>query len=663
MAMTDGPALDAGELYRVLAASAQDAIITIDERSIVLSINPAGERLFGYPATEMIGAPMGRFLPERYRAAHRAGMTRYMETGTRNIPWDGIQLPILTRDGREVPTEISFGEFSSGGRRIFSGILRDISERLAAEAALSANSEILQTQAVELEQQMEEAQVISEELAQTNQELQESNIALERALADADAAATRLREVLDNLSDAVSVFDREWRWTYLNPSARSVLNALGRDPDAVIGKVLWDELPELAGTRFETETRRSLTTNRPVAYEEYLPSLDRWYDNRIVPAANGITTFSADVTEQRKAAEVLRTREAEYRALANSIPTLAWMAQPNGWIFWYNARWYEYTGTTPSQMEGWGWQSVHDPATLPEVLERWGASVATGQPFEMTFPLRSANGEFRAFLTRVVPVRDPEGNVQRWFGTNTDVEVESRLRREAEEANRVKARFLATMSHELRTPLNAVGGYAELLQLGIHGPVTDAQQEALGRIQRSQRHLLALINDLLNFAKLEAGQVEYDIDDVSVEATADALETLVAPQLALKKLRFSREQCHGAFRVRADADKLQQILVNLLSNAIKFTPEGGEVALECSASGDKLLIAVRDTGIGIAKDRFDQVFAPFVQIGRNLNTVNDGVGLGLAISRDLARGMGGDLTVESTEGEGSTFTLTLPRSN
>ena len=297
------------------------------------------------------------------------------------------------------------------------------------------------------------------------------------------------------------------------------------------------------------------------------------------------------------------------------------------------------------------------------MLESWKASIQTGSPFEMEFPLRGADGVFSWFLTRVSPLYDMQGRVVRWFGTNTDIEVESRLRREAEEANRVKAQFLATMSHELRTPLNAVGGYAELLQLGIHGPVTDAQQEALGRIQRSQRHLLALINDLLNFAKLEAGQVEFHIGDVSVEATADSLETLVAPQLALKKLRFSRAQCSGTARVRADADKLQQILVNLLSNAIKFTPEGGDVALECRESGDSLRIGVRDTGIGIAADRLEQIFAPFVQIGRHLNTVNEGVGLGLAISRDLARGMGGDLTVTSVEGEGSTFTLSLPRTS
>ncbi len=230
----------------------------------------------------------------------------------------------------------------------------------------------------------------------------------------------------------------------------------------------------------------------------------------------------------------------------------------------------------------------------------------------------------------------------------------------AEDANRSKGDFLAVMSHELRTPLNAIGGYSELLQLGIHGPVTEEQQNAIGRIQRSQRHLLALINDLLNFTKLEAGHVEYDMADVPVLGALDALDTLVAPQLAAKSLHFSREECDDAPVVRADADKLQQILVNLLSNAIKFTPEGGSVSVQCEVHDDVVSIGVRDSGIGIAPERLEQVFAPFVQVDRRPST-NEGVGLGLAISRDLARGMGGDLTARSVPGEGSTFLLTLAR--
>jgi signal transduction histidine kinase len=279
----------------------------------------------------------------------------------------------------------------------------------------------------------------------------------------------------------------------------------------------------------------------------------------------------------------------------------------------------------------------------------------------MTFPLRGADGRFRRFLTRVTPLSDGEGRVVRWVGTNTDVEAERGAREAAERANQAKTDFLATMSHELRTPLNAIAGYAELLEIGIHGPVTDQQREAISRIQRSQRHLLSLINDVLNFAKLEAGRVEYAVADVAVCDAVDALEPLVAPQLRAKAFRYDRSQCSERCVVRADPDKLQQILLNLLSNAIKFTAAGGAVTLRCEQRDDVVAIEVQDTGIGIAVDRLEHVFAPFVQIDRRLNAPHEGTGLGLAISRDLARGMGGDLTAQSEPGVGSTFTLTLPR--
>jgi signal transduction histidine kinase len=231
----------------------------------------------------------------------------------------------------------------------------------------------------------------------------------------------------------------------------------------------------------------------------------------------------------------------------------------------------------------------------------------------------------------------------------------------AEDANQVKTDFLATMSHELRTPLNAIAGYAELLEMGIHGPVTVEQRTALERIQRSQRHLLGLINDILNFAKLSAGRVEYDIADVSVGRAVDSLEPLIEPQLRIKQLRFSREGCADDLVVRADEEKLSQILLNLLSNAIRFTAAEGTIAISCVGRDSVVRMEVRDTGIGIPSDRLGQIFEPFVQINRRLSAPSEGTGLGLAISRDLARAMGGDITVESELGRGSAFTLTLPR--
>ena len=250
----------------------------------------------------------------------------------------------------------------------------------------------------------------------------------------------------------------------------------------------------------------------------------------------------------------------------------------------------------------------------------------------------------------------------------------------AETANRAKSEFLAVMSHELRTPLNAIGGYAELLEMGIRGPVTPQQREDLARIQMSQRHLLGLINDVLNYAKLETGTVHYAMADVRAWDALAAAEGLVAPQARAKGLALSVSRCADDVVVRADADKLRQVLVNLLSNAVKFTDRGGRIELTCDVShsgssgtdvshdngarsgGVPLLVryTVRDTGIGIAAHQLERIFEPFVQVHSDLTRTAEGTGLGLAISRDLARGMGGDLTAESEVGVGSTFTLTLP---
>jgi signal transduction histidine kinase len=239
----------------------------------------------------------------------------------------------------------------------------------------------------------------------------------------------------------------------------------------------------------------------------------------------------------------------------------------------------------------------------------------------------------------------------------------------AEDANRAKSAFLAVMSHELRTPLNAIGGYVQLLEMGIHGPVTDAQREALGRVDRSQKHLLRLINEVLNLARIEAGRVEFMLEDVDLEALMADVTPMVEPQMNAKGLVLDVRVPGGAV-ARADREKVQQIVINLLSNAIKFTPAGGRVRVDAdravpaaspgSNCGATVWLAVADTGIGIPEEKQASVFDPFVQVDMSRTRGSEGSGLGLAISRDLARGMGGDLAVESTPGVGSTFTLTLP---
>ena len=244
---------------------------------------------------------------------------------------------------------------------------------------------------------------------------------------------------------------------------------------------------------------------------------------------------------------------------------------------------------------------------------------------------------------------------------NEELELSQQV---AENANRAKSDFLATMSHELRTPLNAIAGHLQLLQMGIHGPTTEEQRAALTRIDRSQRHLLGLINDVLNLARIEAGRIEYSIESVLLEQAIADLAPMIEPQLAAKKLRFVPSIQDSSLGVRADPERLQQVLLNLLSNAIKFTAPNGTIGVQCELhpeADDRVLVRVSDTGIGIPPEKLETVFEPFVQVDSSHSRLGQGTGLGLSISRDLARGMGGELTVASRLGEGSTFTLVLPR--
>jgi signal transduction histidine kinase len=244
---------------------------------------------------------------------------------------------------------------------------------------------------------------------------------------------------------------------------------------------------------------------------------------------------------------------------------------------------------------------------------------------------------------------------------------EQEARMAAERANRVKSEFLAVMSHELRTPLNAIAGHIQLVELGVHGAVTDAQGDALRRAQRSQRHLLSLINDLLNLARAESGQVTYQLEPIAPRRFLADLVGIVEPlgrakRISLELLPANDERALGT--MRGDPDKVQQILLNVLTNAIKFTPDSGQITVEVLRveSQDRIAIVVHDSGIGIPPEKLETIFQPFVQLAMDPAGRHDGVGLGLAISRDLARGMGGDLVAASALGNGAAFTLTLPGS-
>ncbi|HMI57893.1 MAG TPA: ATP-binding protein, partial [Gemmatimonadaceae bacterium] len=264
---------------------------------------------------------------------------------------------------------------------------------------------------------------------------------------------------------------------------------------------------------------------------------------------------------------------------------------------------------------------------------------------------------------------DENGEPVSFLGVSHDVtqreellEGEQQARRDAEAANAAKAIFLTTMSHELRTPLNAVSGYVALLEMGVRGPVTDQQREDLRRIRRASQHLLSLINDILNYARLEAGSVELHLSEITLVDSLSEMEALIAPQLRAKGVAYEYRPCARNVRVHADREKLDQILLNLVGNAVKFTDRDGRITLSCEVDGDNARVIVEDTGRGIPRGKLETIFDPFVQVDRHLTPErHQGVGLGLAISRDLARAMQGDISVQSDAGQGATFVLTLPR--
>jgi PAS domain S-box-containing protein len=384
----------------------------------------------------------------------------------------------------------------------------------------------------------------------------------------------------------------------------------------------------------------------------------------------------------RDAELALRESESRFRTMADAAPVMIWLGDADGNADWFSRSWLDFVGKELAEQVTQGWASVIHPDDLDRVVASDREHVEARKPFRIEFRIRRHDDVYRWVLNSGTPRINDVGEFGGYIGSCIDItdrkdgeiERERLLAREraaraeadaarvaAEHANDVKAQFLAAMSHELRTPLNAIGGYVDLLELGIRGPINAAQHEDLDRIRRNQRHLLGLINNVLNFAKIEAGHVEYHIAETRLHDVLEGMYSLVAPQVRARGLTYYYEPCSPAILVHADMEKVQQVLLNLLSNAIKFTEAGGHVRLECRNTDATAGIRVVDTGLGIPREKLEAIFQPFVQVDQNFTRQGQGTGLGLSISRELARAMGGDLTVESVLGDGTVFTLWLPR--
>jgi PAS domain S-box-containing protein len=495
---------------------------------------------------------------------------------------------------------------------------------------------------------------------------------VEALAAEVRGSDAELRLVTDALPVLVSFVGSDERYRFLN---RAYEQWFGISRGELLGKTLREVIGEAAYAQLRPFVVRGLA-GESFSFEQhavpYRLGGDRDIKVTFVPhrdandLPDGYVALLEDITTLRRAESELGRQtqkiaeaEALLRAFVNNLPELAWSAQPDGYIDFYNQRWFDYTGTTMAEMEGWGWDKVHDPAILPAVVERWRHSVATGEPFEMEFPLRRADGEFRWFLTRVQPVRDGSGRIVRWFGVNSDIHDQRELTRRAEEANRAKDEFLATASHELRTPLNSILGWARMLRSGQVDPSGYAR--GLETIERNAIAQVQLIEDILDGSRIITGKLHLEIRPLDLTALVGAALDAVRPAADAKGIRLTMTLDPEAARVVGDPERLQQVVWNLVNNAVKFTPKGGAVDVALVRSGTHIELAVSDTGQGIAPEFLPHVFERFRQAEGSTTRRHGGLGLGLALVRHLVEAHGGTVRAES-EGKdrGARFVIQLP---
>ncbi|MBW4541405.1 MAG: PAS domain S-box protein [Myxacorys chilensis ATA2-1-KO14] len=391
--------------------------------------------------------------------------------------------------------------------------------------------------------------------------------------------------------------------------------------------------------------------------------------------------FVLDISDRKRGEEALRQSEQNFRALADSMPNMFWTARPDGWLEYYNQRWFDYTGMTLEQSQGWGWEPVLHPDDLQHCIDLCNESIRTGKDYQIEYRFRRASdGQYRWFLGRAFPLRDENGQIIRWYGSCTDIHdqkcaVEERdrytaqslralaqeqaIRQEAERANQLKDEFLAVLSHELRTPLNPILGWSKLLQSGRLSP--EKTQDAVNTIERNAKLQSQLVEDLLDMSRIMRGKLTLNQFPINLGFVISAALETIRLAADAKAIRLNVTLDPNVRSILGDAGRLQQVFWNLLSNAIKFTPEQGQIDVTLTEVGNQARVQVKDTGVGIDAEFLPHVFEYFRQEDGSTTRKFGGLGLGLAIARQLVELHNGRIWAESLgDNQGATFTVEIP---
>ncbi|MEO7801621.1 MAG: PAS domain-containing protein [Ginsengibacter sp.] len=462
------------------------------------------------------------------------------------------------------------------------------------------------------------------------------------------------RTVLESSPDCLKVLDIEGRIQYMNFNGLCQMEI--DDFSTFKNKNWWSLWGSENEALVKASVEKALTgeTAQFTAFCLTAKGTPKWWDVVVSPVGNAgepvkqIISVSRDITEQKNAEQKIAESEAQFRILADSIPQLAWIANGEGWIYWYNQRWYDYTGTTLDEMQGWGWDKVHHPDHIKEVVEFVKEAWKKDEAFELIFPLRRHDGVYRWFLTRAYPVKDSKGNIERWIGTNTDIDDQRKVLEQKDE-------FISIASHEMKTPLTAAKAYLQLLEMSLgesNGKLKVYARKANDSIEK----LNQLIVDLLDVSKIQEGKINYNFTPFNlnelIESTVEDMQHSFPGHTMIKSGKTDNP-------VTGDKDRLQQVVINLLSNAIKYSPDSKEIYINIEETTGEVTLSIKDKGIGINKQHLQKIFDRYYRV-EDEGTKFQGLGIGLYISNEIIMRHKGKMWVESDHGKGSTFYFTIP---
>ncbi|WP_431356803.1 hybrid sensor histidine kinase/response regulator [Komarekiella delphini-convector] len=499
----------------------------------------------------------------------------------------------------------------------------------------------------------------------------------------------RYSGLLETANEGIWIFDNRGQTEYVN---QQLADMLGYSIEKMVDRPIFDFMESQTRIEIEQWLEQQRQKNREIKQQFDLhlrrkdksaleavisisPILNKLgeFSGAIAMLTDDITKHEQHIFQKQEWLDLAQNSDLMFRTLADTMPQMFWITQPDGYHEYFNRRWYDYTGKTLEQTQGEGWQDILHPDDVQRTIAVWQTSLQTGKIYDIEYRFRrAADGEYRWHLGRAFPLKNQDGQIVKWFGSCTDIhdqklaieeraqalERERNARIELEKANRMKDDFLAIVSHELRSPLNPILGWSKLL-LNRKLDIAKTTQ-ALEVIERNAQLQARLIEDLLDVSRILRGKLSLNISPVDLVAIIEAALDTIYLAAEAKSIQI---QTHAASVgiVEADYNRLQQVFVNLLTNAIKFTPAGGRVEIRLDKVGSQAQIEVSDTGKGISPDFLPYVFDRFRQADDTTTRKSGGLGLGLAIVHHIVELHGGSVEVASQgEGLGATFTVMLP---